>query len=184
MTGRISITRLLLAAAIACTLVCASAVPATAAPVSVGGSGWMWGDPVPQGETLNRVAFQGLRGYAAGEGGTVLRSDDGGNTWLGLASGSQSNLTLLQEVDPKTVVVGGGCTVRESTDEGASFHRLPVNESEQGCATKVAAFSFLGMVLWIYKWFHPNAGLSEEQVCVGMLDLFFNGLVRPAETAA
>ena len=49
---------------------------------------------------------------------------------------------------------------------------------------RVAAFAFLGQVLWIYKWFHPNAGLSEEQVCVGMLDLFFNGLVRPAETAA
>jgi photosystem II stability/assembly factor-like uncharacterized protein len=117
--------------------------PAGAAPVSVGRSGWLWGDPVPQGETLNRVAFQGARGYAAGEGGTVLRSDDGGNTWLGLASGSESNLTLLQEVDANTLVVGGGCTVRESTDAGASFHRLPVNESEQGCTTKVASLSFL-----------------------------------------
>jgi photosystem II stability/assembly factor-like uncharacterized protein len=152
MTGRISMTRWLLGTVIACALPAASALPASAAPVSVGGSGWMWGDPVPQGETLNRVAFQGLRGYAVGEGGTVLRSDDGGNTWLGLASASQSNLTLLQEVDPKTVVVGGGCTVRESTDEGASFHRLPVNEAEQGCATKVAAFSFLS----------PTTGYVEQ----------------------
>jgi photosystem II stability/assembly factor-like uncharacterized protein len=120
-----------------------AAAPAGAAPVSVGRSGWLWGDPVPQGETLNRVAFQGARGYAAGEGGTVLRSDDGGNTWIGLASGSESDLTLLQEVEPGTVVVGGGCTVRESIDEGATFHRLPVNESEQACATKVASFSFL-----------------------------------------
>jgi photosystem II stability/assembly factor-like uncharacterized protein len=143
MTGRISMTRWLLGAVITCALLAASVLPASAAPVSVGGSGWLWGDPVPQGETLNRVAFQGLRGYAVGEGGTVLRSDDGGNTWLGLASASSSNLTLLQEVDPKTVVVGGGCTVRESSDEGVSFHRLPVNEAEQGCATKVAAFSFL-----------------------------------------
>ncbi len=123
----------------------AVATPASAgaAPVSVGRSGWLWGDPVPQGETLNRVAFLGARGYATGEGGTVLRSDDGGNTWLGLASGSESNLQLLQEVDPNTIVVGGGCTVRESTDAGASFHRLPVNEAETGCATKVASFSFL-----------------------------------------
>ena len=83
------------------------------------------------------VAFQGTRGYAAGEDGTVLRIDDGGASWIVLASGSSSNLTLLQEVDPNTVVVGGGCTVRESTDGGATFHRLPVNESEEGCATKV-----------------------------------------------
>jgi photosystem II stability/assembly factor-like uncharacterized protein len=120
------------------------AVPAAGAtPVSVGSSGWLWGDPAPQGETLNRVAFQGARGYAVGEGGTVLRSDDGGQTWTGLASGTSSNLSLLQEVDPETIVVGGGCTVRESTDGGASFHRLPVNEAEHGCAKNVAAFSFL-----------------------------------------
>jgi photosystem II stability/assembly factor-like uncharacterized protein len=120
-----------------------AAGPAGAAPVSVGRSGWLWGDPVPQGETLERVAFQGARGYAVGEGGTALRSDDGGSTWLGLASGTESNLTLLQEVDPSTLVVGGGCTVRESTDAGATFHRLPVNESEQGCTNKVASLSFL-----------------------------------------
>jgi photosystem II stability/assembly factor-like uncharacterized protein len=124
-------------------LVLGTAAPAAAAPVSVGRSGWLWGDPVPQGETLNRVAFQGARGYAVGEGGTVLRSDDGGNTWLGLSSGSESNLSLLQEVDPNTLVVGGGCTVRESTDAGGTFHRLPVDESEQSCAAKVASFSFL-----------------------------------------
>ncbi len=121
----------------------AAAAPATAAPVSVGRSGWLWGDPVPQGETLENVAFQGSRGYADGEGGTVLRSDDGGQTWVGLPSGTESNLTLLQEVDPNTVVVGGGCTVRESTDAGASFQRLPVDEAEQGCGTNVASFSFL-----------------------------------------
>ncbi len=121
----------------------AGTAAAGAAPVSVGMSGWTWGNPVPQGETLNNVAFQGARGYAVGEGGTVLRSDDGGASWSGLSSGSSSNLTLLQEVDPNTVVVGGGCTVRESNDGGATFHRLPVNESEQGCASKVAAVSFL-----------------------------------------
>jgi photosystem II stability/assembly factor-like uncharacterized protein len=133
-------------------LVLSATATAAAAPVSVGRSGWLWGDPVPQGETLNRVAFQGARGYAVGEGGTVLRSDDGGNTWLGLSSGSESNLSLLQEVDPNTLVVGGGCTVRESTDMGATFHRLPVNESEQSCAAKVASFSFL----------NPTTGFVEQ----------------------
>src|ERR1700730_18045251 len=84
------------------------AVPAAgAAPVSVGSSGWFWGDPTPQGETLNHVVFQGARGYAVGDGGTALRSDDGGQTWSGLASGTDSDLALLQEVDPETIVVGG-----------------------------------------------------------------------------
>ena len=122
-------------------LLCASG--ALAAPVSVGHSGWLWGDPVPQGNTLNDVAFAGASGYAVGEFGTVLRSEDGGNTWVGLPSGSQNDLTQVQEVSPTVVVVGGGCAVRESENAGASFHRLPVNESEASCATHIASFSFL-----------------------------------------
>ncbi len=116
---------------------------ALAAPVSVGHSGWLWGDPVPQGNTLNDVAFAGATGFAVGELGTVLRSEDGGNTWVGLPSGSQNDLTQVQEVSPTTVIVGGGCAVRESENAGASFHRLPVNESETTCATHIASFSFL-----------------------------------------
>ncbi len=148
--GRVG--RILLAAVAACGMAVGGAQSASAAQVSVGQSGWAWGDPVPQGEMLNRVAFQGARGYAVGEDGTVLRSDDGGASWIGLSSGSITNLTLLQEVEPNTVVVGGMCTVRESTDGGATFHRLPVNETEQNCATKIAAVSFL----------NPTTGFIEQ----------------------
>jgi len=40
----------------------------------------------------------------------------------------------------------------------------------------VAAFSFLGMVLWIYKWFRPDGQLTDDQVANGMIDLLFKGL--------
>jgi photosystem II stability/assembly factor-like uncharacterized protein len=127
-----------------CTLAALAGASSTlAAPVSVGHSGWTWGDPAPQGENLNDVVFAGSRGYAVGDFGTVLRSDDGGNTWIGLPSGTRNKLTLVQEVDPNTVVVGGGCTVRESTNAGAGFQRLPVDESEGKCTSTVASFSFL-----------------------------------------
>lgn len=124
-------------------VVLAGATTAVAAPVSVGHSGWSWGDPAPQGNTLNDVAFAGATGYAVGEFGTVLRSEDGGASWAGLPSGTRNSLTQVQVLDPRTVIVGGGCTVRESTDAGASFKRLPVTESESNCATRVASFSFL-----------------------------------------
>jgi len=119
------------------------ALSALAAPVSVGHSGWTWGDPTPQGENLNDVVFAGARGYAVGDFGTVLRSDDGGNTWIGLPSGTRNSLSLVQEVDPNTVVVGGGCTVRESVNAGEGFQRLPLDESESKCTTTIASFSFL-----------------------------------------
>ena len=41
---------------------------------------------------------------------------------------------------------------------------------------KVAAFSFLGMVLWIYKWYRAGGELSEEQLVDEMLGIFFGGL--------
>ena len=41
----------------------------------------------------------------------------------------------------------------------------------------VAAFSFLGMVLWIYKWFKPGGKRADDEVAAGMVDLLFTGLV-------
>jgi AcrR family transcriptional regulator len=41
---------------------------------------------------------------------------------------------------------------------------------------KVATFAFLGMVLWIYKWFHPEGAIPAERLASEMKDLFFTGL--------
>ena len=41
---------------------------------------------------------------------------------------------------------------------------------------KVAAFAFLGMVLWIYKWFRPEGAIPAERLASEMQDLFFTGL--------
>jgi len=47
---------------------------------------------------------------------------------------------------------------------------------------KVAAFAFLGAVNWIYKWFRSDGEVAEEQLVLGMQDIFFGGL-DPATTA-
>jgi len=45
----------------------------------------------------------------------------------------------------------------------------------------LASFSFLGSVLWTYKWYRPDGRLTPQQLCDGTIDLFFNGLVtRPS----
>lgn len=41
---------------------------------------------------------------------------------------------------------------------------------------KVAAFAFLGMVLWIYKWFRLDGALTPEQLSHDMQNMFFGGL--------
>ncbi|MDB4998461.1 MAG: Transcriptional regulator, TetR family [Myxococcaceae bacterium] len=47
---------------------------------------------------------------------------------------------------------------------------------------KIAAFSFLGMVLWIYKWFQPDGKLTDDEVADGMIDLLFKGLAPEASS--
>ena len=41
---------------------------------------------------------------------------------------------------------------------------------------KVAAFAFLGMVLWTYKWFRADGAISRETLSREMVTLFFGGL--------
>lgn len=41
---------------------------------------------------------------------------------------------------------------------------------------RVAAFAFLGQVLWIYKWFRPDGKIPAAQLVREMVDLFFGGL--------
>lgn len=50
---------------------------------------------------------------------------------------------------------------------------------------KIAAFSFLGMVNWIYKWYRPDGEATAERIAAEMRGLFFGGLMAaPAEGTA
>src|SRR3954465_1003403 len=115
---------------------------AHAAPVSVAHAGWTWGSPLPQGDNLSSVAFQGQRGYAVGEFGTMLRTADGGATWSGVSTGLSEDLTEVRMISPSSVVIAGGCPVRRSDDGGRTFRRLPWTASDARCTAGVAAVAF------------------------------------------
>ena len=66
--------RLRVSAALACAAALLAALPALAlASVQVGSSGWQWGNPLPQGNTLRSISFAGASGFAGGDFGTLLR---------------------------------------------------------------------------------------------------------------
>ncbi len=121
----------------------AVACPAHAA-VQVSQSGWQWGNPTPQGNTIRTIDFVAGRGYAIGDDGTALRTDDGGATWTGLATGTSQDLTRVQAVTPDVVVIlgGNGCVVRRSDDGGRTFRKMFVL-AEVGCPDRVAAAHFV-----------------------------------------
>ena len=119
------------------------ALPAGAgAAVGIGHSGWYWGNPLPQGNTLRAVELNGSRGYAAGEFGTLLRTEDAGATWSGIATGLTADLNRVGVIDADSLVVGGGCTLRRSDDAGAHFRRLPFSASEARCSAQLVSFAF------------------------------------------
>ena len=94
--------------AIACAVGALAILPAAApAAVQVGSSGWLWGNPLPQGNTIRAMSFAGTQGYASGDFGTLLRTSDAGATWTGLLSGTFTGLMEVQAIDGDSVFAGG-----------------------------------------------------------------------------
>lgn len=123
-------------------LALAAAVPLCVGAVRAGHSGWEWASPLPQGHTINALAFGGDAGYAVGDFGTVLKTTDAGATWSGLATGTTGALDRVAVIDADSVVVAGGCTARRSDDGGATFRRLPWWPSDSACPAPIAALAF------------------------------------------
>ncbi|HEX8857148.1 MAG TPA: hypothetical protein VF752_16255 [Thermoleophilaceae bacterium] len=136
------IKRLIVASVAATALGLAFIAPSAGASVSVGHSGWSWGNPLPQGNTLRALDFAGGRGFAAGDFGTLLRTDDAGATWSGVPTGITADLKRVSVVDSNTIVIAGGCTARRSDDGGQTFHRLPFSNSDINCPAQISSFSF------------------------------------------
>src|SRR3954454_23229428 len=136
-------TRRLTFAALAAAVACAIFATFGSAAVNVAQSGWSWGKPTPQGNSLSSIDFVQGRGFAAGEAGAVLRTDDGGSSWSGLATGTAADLSRLQVLDPETLIVlgGGGCVLRRSDDGGATFHKIFI-AAEYLCPAPVQAATF------------------------------------------
>lgn len=124
----------------------AFAAPA-GANVQVGSSGWQWGNPLPQGNTLHELSFAGATGYAVGDFGTLLKTSDGGTTWSGLPVGTFQGLSIVQAVDANTVVAGGGCVARRSVDGGQTFTSIAFASVESSCKAQLKDLSFVSAEL-------------------------------------
>ena len=128
-----------LVAAFAAVVISACVAAPTQAGVQVGASGWQWGNPLPQGNTVSALSFAGLNGYAVGEFGTILATADGGATWSGVKSGTFANLTEVQAIDPGALFAGGGCVGRRSDDGGVTGVRVAFTPVESSCSEPLAA---------------------------------------------
>jgi photosystem II stability/assembly factor-like uncharacterized protein len=91
-----------------------------------GVSGWseVWGKPaLVTNKTLKGVTFpSSSTAFAAGSGGTILKSLNAGKTWFQLTSGSTANLNSINFFAPsKGYAVGEGGVILTSTNSGSSW---------------------------------------------------------------
>ena len=66
-------------------------------------SQWQWVNPKPQGNTIHDMQFvSATTGFAAGDGGTILKTTDYGHTWNRLESGRMESLNSVFFLDSLT----------------------------------------------------------------------------------
>ena len=89
-------------------------------------SGWMWRNPLPQGNTLRDVSFVthgGITaGTAVGETGTIIRTTDGGASWVNQSVAATDSLYGVSFIDANMgMAVGTGGLILRTTDGGAKW---------------------------------------------------------------
>lgn len=92
-------------------------------PVRSADAVWVWQNPLPQGNQLHDVHFSdAMTGMAVGDRGTILRTENGGSSWVILPSGTEAVLygVFLSSVTTATIVGEEG-TILRTTDGGNTW---------------------------------------------------------------
>jgi len=88
-----------------------------------GQTGWSWLNPLPQGNSLGAVKFiSSTTGWTAGDYGTILKTQDGGNSWQLQLSGTTNILLGMCFTNADTgTVVGAFGTILRTTNGGRNW---------------------------------------------------------------
>lgn len=100
-------------------------------------NGWCWQAPLPTGSTQNDFAFiDASNGWSVGDNGEILRTRDGGKTWVRQVSGVSTRLTGVSFTDANNGWVAGeyGALLR-TTDGGARWTLQPTGTAQLSSPT-------------------------------------------------
>jgi photosystem II stability/assembly factor-like uncharacterized protein len=89
--------------------------------------GWFWQNPQPQGNFLNSLIFtDAYNGWAVGSCGTVVKTNDGGETWKLQQSYTTNNLNSVFFINKETgwIVGDNNSTILKTVDGGNNWEIL------------------------------------------------------------
>jgi photosystem II stability/assembly factor-like uncharacterized protein len=86
-------------------------------------SPWTWQNPLPQGNSLMSVHFlDDNTGFTVGDVGTILKTTNGGTSWIALSSGTTQDLYSVYFTNANTgYVVGKGGTILKTINGGSTW---------------------------------------------------------------
>ena len=89
------------------------------------GPGWIWQNPLPQGNQLNAIHFAGdkVSGFAVGTDNAILYTKNGGFTWEQQTITSSLSFSSVYTRDAKNAVIVGARGTVLITDNGGSVWR-------------------------------------------------------------
>lgn len=171
----------LLATFVSAGVVVLATAGSAAALMSTSGGGWVWSQAQPQGHLTSALDFiNASQGWAAGEGGTILYTQDGGATWAAQLTPVDEELRAVSFVDALHGWATSQDHVIATTDGGQHWTRQKVSLSSSlydidfGSPLVGAACGTSGI---IYRtadggatWTKVQTPASETLFSVDMLD--------------
>lgn len=119
--------------AVCVALVCSIVIASPPGVAEATGSGWHWLNPVPRGESLNGIDMVDANvGYAVGNIGCLMKTYDGGKSWVAKSSGTTEDLHAVAFIDSDTGWVGGenGVILKTDGTGGATWVKQTTNVTD------------------------------------------------------
>lgn len=85
--------------------------------------GWRWQNPYPQGNDLNSIVMSGVTGWAVGDLGTVIRTNNSGYDWevIDLHTSENLNCIYMEVISGNGWIVGDNGTIFYTDDTGETW---------------------------------------------------------------
>lgn len=122
-------------AVVACLAAAAFCAAPAGAYVATGDSRWVWHDPLPQGNTLYAVdSVSATTAFAVGSAGTVLKTSNGGVSWVASHPHVTAHLHAVDFRSPSLgFAVGDHGVALKTTDGGQHWQRLSTGTTANLC---------------------------------------------------